>query len=152
MRTSGSILVIDNEPTLVDLLLEILTDAGYVAYAAAGARTLAAIAAHLPALILLDMHLPGVSSALLVAQIRAGSSARLPIVLMTTASLNAAPLLSAGAIECLDKPFDIDDLLACVGRYVQPDQAMDHPSALRVSSPTSAAEWSATVTMMLSEE
>lgn len=139
MPMSGSILVVDNEPTIVDLLLEILTDAGYVAYAATGARTLAAIAAHLPALILLDMHLPGVSSARLVAQIRAESSARLPIVLMTTTSLNAAPLLSAGAIECLDKPFDIDDLLACVGRYVQPYQTKEHPAALRVSSPILAA-------------
>jgi CheY-like chemotaxis protein len=125
MPTSGSILVVDNEPTIVDLLLEVLTDAGYVAYAVEGAHTLAAIAAHLPALVLLDMHLPGVSSAWLVAQIRTGSSARLPIVLMTTTSHDAAPLLSAGAIECLDKPFDIDDLLVCVGRYVQPYQVMD---------------------------
>jgi CheY-like chemotaxis protein len=125
MPMSGSILVVDNEPTIVDLLLEILTDAGYVAYTVEGARTLAAIAAHLPALILLDMHLPGVSSARLVAHIRAEISARLPIVLMTTTSPDAAPLLNAGAIECLAKPFDIDDLLACVGRYVQPYQAME---------------------------
>jgi hypothetical protein len=34
------------------------------------------------------------------------------------------PLLVPGAIECLAKPFDLDDLLACVVRFVQPVAAM----------------------------
>ena len=61
MRPTGSILVIDREPTIIDLLVEILTDAGYVAYTVpdgAGARV--AIARHRPALILLDVGCPSI--------------------------------------------------------------------------------------------
>jgi CheY-like chemotaxis protein len=121
MQRTGSILVVDQEPIIVDLLVEILTDEGYVVYSAPdGAGTLAAVTVHLPTLILLDMHLPGLSGATLIAHIRAVNSALLPIVLMTTASPEARPLLEAGAIEWLAKPFDIDDLLSCIARYVPP--------------------------------
>jgi hypothetical protein len=44
MQRTGSILVVDREPTIVDLLVESLTDERYVA-------------CHLPALILLDMQM-----------------------------------------------------------------------------------------------
>jgi PleD family two-component response regulator len=32
-RRNGSILVVDDDPTIVDLLIEVLTDDGYIAYA-----------------------------------------------------------------------------------------------------------------------
>jgi CheY-like chemotaxis protein len=129
MPRTGSILVVDNEPTIVDLLVEILTDEGYVAYSApTGAEALATIARHPPALILLDMQMSDMSGAELIAQLRAGGLTTLPIVLLSTVSLHAAPLFVPGRIECLDKPFDLDDLLACVARYVQPAQAVEQPS------------------------
>jgi DNA-binding response OmpR family regulator len=59
VRPTDSILIIDREPTIAALLVEILTDAGYIAYTApdgAGARF--AIARHRPALILLDVGCP----------------------------------------------------------------------------------------------
>jgi len=52
-------------------------------------------------------------------------------VLLSTVSHHAAPLLVPGRIECLDKPFDLDDLLACIARYVQPAEAVDQPSPRR---------------------
>jgi DNA-binding response OmpR family regulator len=56
MLQTSSILIIDQEPTIADLLVEILTDAGYIAYTAPdNTRTLAAIAHPPPALILLDV-------------------------------------------------------------------------------------------------
>ena len=126
MRPTSSILVIDREPTIVELLVEILTDAGYIAYTVpdgAGARV--AIARHRPALILLDVGCPGMQGAALIAHLRAADPAIIPIVVMTTAPRDAAPLLMLGVGECLAKPFDLDDLLACVARYMQPDQRAD---------------------------
>ena len=126
MRPTGSILVIDREPTIVDLLVEILTDAGYIAYTApdgAGARV--AIARHRPALILLDVGCPSMHGAALIAHLRAADPAIIPIVVMTTTPRNVAPLLMLGVGECLAKPFDLDELLSCVARYVQPDQRAD---------------------------
>ena len=132
MQRTGSILVVDREPTIIDMLVEILTDEGYVAYSApTGADALATIACHSPALILLDMQLSDMSGAELIAQVRVSGLATLPIVLLSTVSLHAAPLLVSGLIECLEKPFDLDDLLDCVARYVQPAQVVNQPSARR---------------------
>ena len=123
MRPTGSILVVDREPIIVDLLVEILTEAGYIAYTApdgAGARV--AIARHRPALILLDVGCPGMCGVELIEHVRAADPAIIPIVVMTTAPRDAGSLLVLGVGECLAKPFDLDELLACVARYVQPDQ------------------------------
>jgi hypothetical protein len=48
---------------------------------------------------------------------------------MTTAPLDVESLLVPESIELLPKPFGIDDLLACVTRYVQPSQAADQQLA-----------------------
>ena len=126
MQPTGSILVIDGESTIVDLLVEILTDAGYIAYTAPdGADARVAIARHRPALILLDVGRPGMCGVELIAHVRAADPAIIPIVVMTTAPRDAAPLLMLGVGECLAKPFDLDELLACVARYVQPNQRAD---------------------------
>ena len=123
MQPTGSILVIDRESAIVELLVEILTDAGYIAYMTpdgAGARV--AIARHRPALILLDVGRPGMCGVELIAHVRAADPAMIPIVVMTTAPRDAGSLLVLGVSECLARPFDLDELLACVARYVQPDQ------------------------------
>ena len=126
MPPTGSILIVDHEPTIVDLLVEILTDEGYIAYTAPdGAGAFAAIARHPPTLILLDLGRPGSRIAELIEQVRAAGLATMSIVLMTTEPRDAAPLLVLGAVECLAKPFDFDKLLACIARYMQPAQAVE---------------------------
>ena len=65
---------------------------------------------------------PRCHGATLIAHLRAACLAATPIVLMTTAPRDAAPLLVLGAGACLAKPFEFDELLACVASYVQPDQ------------------------------
>ncbi len=126
MQRTGTILVIDYEPTIVDLLIEILTDAGYVAYSVPpGAPALTAIARHPPALLLLDVQRPDKDGAALIARVREVGSATMPIVMMTTAPRAIDPLIVPESIELLVKPFDLDDLLACVARHVQPAQAVD---------------------------
>jgi DNA-binding response OmpR family regulator len=123
VQPTGSILIIDREPTIAELLVEILTDAGYVVYTAMdGASGRVAIARLRPALIVLDLGRPGRHGTALIEELCAGNPARIPIVVMTTAPRDAAPLLGTWAGECLAKPFDLDAVLACVARYVQPDQ------------------------------
>src|SRR5690349_3792682 len=131
VQRTGNILVVDDEPTIVDLLIEILTDAGYIAYAAPpGAPALAAIARYLPALLLLDIRRPDKDGAALIARMREVASATMPIVMMTTAPRDIDPLIVSESVDLLAKPFDLDDLLACVARHVQPTQAADQRLAL----------------------
>jgi DNA-binding response OmpR family regulator len=126
VRPTGSILDVDRESTIADLLVEILTDAGYIAYTAPdGTGAEVAIARHRPALIVLDAGRPGVRDVELIEHVRAADPAIIPIVVMSTAPRDAASLLGMGAAACLAKPFDIDELLACVARYVQPDRLPD---------------------------
>jgi DNA-binding response OmpR family regulator len=122
MQPTGSILVVDSETMISDLILEVLTDEGYVAYSAPDGRgALAAITHHAPALMLLDLHIPDMSGAALIAQVRLAGLTTMPILLMSTAPDTAAPPPVLQPIECLAKPFDLDDLLARVARYMQPD-------------------------------
>jgi CheY-like chemotaxis protein len=125
MQSTGAILVIDDDGAIADLVVEVLTDEGYIAYAALdGAGALVTIVQHPPALLLLDMRMPGMSGAELIAHLPGAGLAAMPMVLMTAAPQDAAPLLVPGAIECLVKPFDLDNLLACVARFVQPAPAV----------------------------
>jgi DNA-binding response OmpR family regulator len=124
MSPSSSILIIDPEPTIADLLVEILTDAGYIAYTAPDdTHALAAIARHPPALIVLDVGWAATHNAQRIETMRRASLTTLPIVAMTTAPLDAPPLLGGAVTEYLAKPFDLDVLLACVARYVLPSTA-----------------------------
>lgn len=133
VQQTGSVLVVDHEPTIGDLLVEILTDEGYVAHTVPeGAAALGAIARHSPALLLLDVGHTGKRGSEVFERVREAPLATMSIVTMTTAALDAAPLLALGAVECLTKPFDLDMLLACVARYAQPLAA--EPASLALSA------------------
>ena len=121
MLRTGTILVIDDDPAIAALIAEVLTDEGYtmqLAYDASSA--LAAIAAQAPDLVLADLLLPGMSGLELLRMVRARGHADLPIILVTAAADRAASLITQGATACLLKPFDIDELLGYVERYVSP--------------------------------
>jgi DNA-binding response OmpR family regulator len=121
VQRTGNILVVDNDAAIVEMIVDVLTEEGYVAYSAPnGARALAIIARYPPALLLLNLWMPSMSGAELLAQLRATGLLTMPIVLVTAAPQEAAPLLVPGAITCLAKPFDLNNLLACVARYVRP--------------------------------
>jgi DNA-binding response OmpR family regulator len=108
------------------LLIEILTEAGYIAYSMPpGAPALAAITRYLPALLLLDIRRPATDGAALIAQVREVAPATMPTVMLTSAPRDADPLLVPKSIELLAKPFDRDDLLACVARHMRPAQTVD---------------------------
>ena len=122
MHRTGYILVLDDDTAIGEVLLDILTDAGYVAVVSTDARhALDTIQRHPPALLLMDLHMPGMCGERFLAQLQAhGCCTDLAIVVVTASPAAAAPLLAQGVSECLAKPFDLDDLLACVGRYVRP--------------------------------
>ena len=93
-----------------------LEDSGYeVRTAADGRAALALLRAWRPDLILLDLMMPGVDGwAFRHAQLALESWAAIPVVVMSAgcgAQREAAHLTAAAG---LDKPFDLDDLLATV--------------------------------------
>jgi CheY-like chemotaxis protein len=120
MQRTGSVLVVDDQSDIVDLVVDFLRDEGYSVHGVTdGAAALAAIELRPPALILLDMFMPQMTGIELWEYLQRHSLADIPVVLMTASPSAAENLLAQGATDYLAKPFDLDQLLACVARYVR---------------------------------
>jgi DNA-binding NtrC family response regulator len=118
MRSTSDILVIDDDAPIVEMLVEVLRYAGYAARSACSSRgALIALAARRPALILLDgtMHYHETT---LLETLCGQFHAEIPIVIISASSRIRESALARGAVDFLAKPFDLDELLACVARYV----------------------------------
>jgi CheY-like chemotaxis protein len=75
-----------------------------------------------PALILLDNRLPDTNGEQVLRQLAANpATAAIPVVILSGDSgrVTVGELLAAGAAEFLAKPFDINQLLAAIGRYLR---------------------------------
>jgi len=140
MQEINNILVVDDDSATVAFMIEVLRDEGYVCCGVYdGESAVLAVEAARPALVVLDLHLPDLSGVEVIAQLRRRDLAHVPIVLMTADSTAAAQFPTTAFPECLLKPFDIDTLLACVGRYVRP-QRPDQPFMAHPTEPTSATK------------
>jgi len=123
MEQINDILVVDDDTALVDFVVSALREAGYAACAAYdGESALLAIETARPALVLLDLHLPGLSGVDVAAHLRRHNLADVPVVLVTGDAPAAALLPTVDFPEYLLKPFHLDALLACIRRYVRRQQ------------------------------
>ena len=113
-----SILVVDDDPGILEAVAELLRIEGYeVETAANGVAALEAIGRSRPALVLLDMRMP-VLDGWGVARMLAERGIRVPILVMTAARDGASWASEIGADGYLSKPFGIGDLLDAVRRGV----------------------------------
>jgi CheY-like chemotaxis protein len=114
----SDVLVVDDDPDLVEVILLVLRGAGYAARSAAnGKQALEAVKARKPALILLDMLMPVMDGWQFARELRAGWGQEVPVVAVTAAEHAQARSDEIGAAEVLPKPFDLDELLRVVARH-----------------------------------
>lgn len=105
-----NILVVDDDPTIGDLIQEVLEQAGYgVQRAYSGTEALLVLEHRRPDLVLLDLMLPGLSGEALLPRLEG-----LPVIVVSAkAAVNdKVNLLLGGAADYLTKPFDTQELLA----------------------------------------
>ena len=111
-----SILVVEDEPAILELIKVNLVDAGYDVKQAEDAETAhAALRQELPDLVLLDWMLPGQSGLALARQLRADSRTReLPIIMVTarTEESDKVAGLEAWVDDYVTKPFSPRELKA----------------------------------------
>ena len=123
-----SVLVVDDEEKIVDVVSAYLKNAGYAVFSAYdGEEALRLFELHAPDLVILDLMLPGKSGEEVCAAIR--MRARTPII-MLTAKVEEQEIiggLQSGADDYICKPFSPRQLMArveAVLRRAAPDEAL----------------------------
>src|SRR5499427_9636629 len=128
------ILVVDDVPVNVKLLSDLLAVKGYVvATAAAGAEALEKIDKEQPALVLLDVMMPGMSGYDVCRKIRQNpATAMLPVVMVTALDPTQERVkgIDAGADDFLTKPINQPELIARVRSLLRVKQLWDELAEL----------------------
>lgn len=117
------ILIVDDDPDLVELLRLALTAAGFsVSTAANGKEALRKALRAPPDLVVLDLLLPGMNGFSVCEQLRLHAVTVSVPVLMMTVLPGEFPRLAgaeAGADAYLNKPFGMEEFVSCVGDLVR---------------------------------
>jgi two-component system KDP operon response regulator KdpE len=125
------ILVVDDEPHVLEALSTILESRGYfVRVAPNGPMALDAIAMERPDVVLLDLAMPGINGVEVCRRIR--SWCRVPILVLSALSDEARKVraLDAGADDYVTKPFQVEELLARIRAAIRRGQAQRDDAAV----------------------
>jgi PAS domain S-box-containing protein len=116
---SGPVLVVDDDDTIRAVIAETLTDEGYDTLEAKdGTIALELAREHPPRLILLDMRMPGMNGWEFAEAYRQVPGPHAPIVVLTGGGQADVKAREIGADAYLTKPFEVEDLINLVARYV----------------------------------
>jgi two-component system chemotaxis response regulator CheY len=115
------ILVIDDDLDLLEMATALLELSGYaVDVARDGEEGWRCLAARRPALILLDLRMPGVDARRFIERLRQAPELPPPVVLMSGWPTLAREARALGAQAFLSKPFDPEQLLQAIERTLGP--------------------------------
>jgi DNA-binding response OmpR family regulator len=131
-----TILIVDDEPTIVEVVGLYLQREGYrVVTAADGAAALSLVEQQRPDLVVLDLMLPGLSGLEVTKRLRA--SGALPIIMLTARGEEADRVvgLELGADDYVTKPFSARELVARVKAVLR----RSHPEAVPAEQAVSNA-------------
>jgi CheY-like chemotaxis protein len=114
----STILVVDDEPGIRDVLATLLEDEGYhVLQAKNGAEALELLPREHPDLVVLDIMMPLVDGREVLRRLRAMPGQEATHVILMSAGVRDGSELQVAAF--LLKPFDIDQLLGTVNQLLQ---------------------------------
>lgn len=115
---AGSILVVEDDPTLAHAIARNLSARGYTARSATTvAEAMAAVREEAPALALLDIDLPDGSGWEVLRSLRAHGHTAVPTIVMSALRPNARLCVELHAEGVLEKPFPMESLLRKVAQY-----------------------------------
>lgn len=140
--SSNTILIVEDDPEIRDLLSFTLGRAGYeTTEAETGEDALRCLDGRLPAMIVLDWMLPGISGVDLIARLRRDElTADLPLLMLTARGEETDKLRSfdSGVDDYLTKPFSPRELLARVKALMRrsgtPDDGIVERQGLRLEA------------------
>ncbi|PSB35840.1 sensor histidine kinase [Stenomitos frigidus] len=120
---SGTILVVDDNPTNIQVLFDVLSEIGYrVAIAKSGEAALQRLQSYQPDIILLDVMMPGIDGFETCQRLKADATTRdIPVIFMTALSdsVDKVKGLSLGAVDYITKPIQHEEALARIRVHLQ---------------------------------
>ena len=121
------VLVVEDDATMQRMALKVLRSRGFRCELGRNGREAVEMARRLhPGLILMDLSLPEMNGWEATKALKADPvTAGIPVVAITAHAMvgDRETALAAGCAECLTKPYELDDLIALVGRYVNPAES-----------------------------
>jgi DNA-binding NtrC family response regulator len=121
---SATILVVDDDPDIREVIKDRLESMGYeVSTAADGRECLAVLAKQVPHLILLDIEMPGLNGLDVLKELR-NREIDIPVLMITAYGTveRAVQAMKAGAYDFIPKPFEPDHLSLIVQRALERDR------------------------------
>ncbi len=128
----GSVVVVDDEPTIGEVLARYLERAGYrTRVAGDGPQALALCAASPPDLVVLDIMLPGIDGLEVMRRLREGEGPPTRVILLTARGREAERIvgLRRGADDYVVKPFSPGELVARVEAVLRREHPAPAPAA-----------------------
>lgn len=127
MKTA-TVLVVDDDPSIIAFLTAALDDEGYRVLTATGAAALTLARTQRPAVILLDIMMPGMNGLEVSRRLRADpATATIPIIAMSAHAGSSTSILDMHADDHLPKPFKLAQLYRAVARWTQAQPQRDLP-------------------------
>jgi two-component system OmpR family response regulator len=130
-QRGARLLVVDDEPVILELLAGTLRFAGFdVLTAATGAEALRAAAVGRPDLILLDVMMPGSDGFEVIRRIHDGGP-RIPVIFLTARGSRHDRVagLSLGGDDYITKPFSLDEVLARISAVLRRSTGEAEPAS-----------------------
>lgn len=114
------VLAVDDDPYILDALVELLMYSGYeVAATAKGDEVFKKIDESVPDIILLDIMLAGVDGRDICRQIKTNERTRkIPVIMISATPNSTASVMESGANDFVSKPFDIFLLLGKIEKQL----------------------------------
>ncbi len=121
MKDEESILIIDDEEIMRNLLTDILTDAGYKVISASGGREgIKQIKGRFFDLVITDLKMPDMDGIKVLEEVKKIDPAIISIVITAYASIETAQgALRQGAFDYITKPFETEKLLFTNSRAIK---------------------------------
>jgi DNA-binding NtrC family response regulator len=138
----ASILVVDDEMGIRELLNEILTDEGHTVYAAESAMQARTIREQMrPDLVLLDIWMPDVDGITLLKEWSKTGQLTMPVVMMSGHATidTAVEATRIGALNFLEKPIALQKLLKTVTKALESSPKYVEPAEEKASSSPSSS-------------
>jgi DNA-binding NtrC family response regulator len=132
-QASRSVLVVDDDTAILDMVDDLLVDAGFeVRTARSVDHALASAREHEPDAVLTDIQMPGRDGLELLAELRA-LRPDTPVILMTAfgSIRSAVASMRAGALDYVTKPFESEELLVALERAFERREIEEENRRLR---------------------